>query len=296
MAIVLSFSPRASRSSTHIQDYVEFLGSKRFLELASFIVQRMEKLSLTPEELCKEFISKSKKGKETENTMLEKFRLMTKDGIVPRYLEKFIFERLQISESELEALEKIRKRRVQLAEAYCKSELFLFKKTLWLILRHADFILKYKELSEIKCDFFVISLCWFGGRFYTLGELLHNYKQGRAILPKSCPRCGGDMYGYHFAGSVLSGAKSYGCFCPKCEMENSEPVPGIWLENNGKLKPLEKCILFKDKSYIEFANPDYVASKQSILDFPPKKMYSENVPWNLLTLVCVLSYMEIYET
>ncbi len=293
MALSFDFRPKSGPDShaQAVKKFCEGFHVDMSVELARIIRERMAEKGYTPGNLLELYKqrceSRNVKLKETDSSLLAKFNRMPENGIVPKRLRSFIFEKLDIGEAAIAEAHTQHELRKKMSAALSRdpaAEIFL--QNLPLILKHRDFVMKYWEFASLQFNNVGFSYCWFKGRYICLGELLNYYKQGFGIAYHGCPHCGGDVYNYWCAGSVLSGSRSVSGICCSCgnHVHNAES----YRETSAGLEPAPYEILMRDKRC--FGAPKTTLSYILPATHVPCEFVDEN-PWDIFSLVTLLKML-----
>lgn len=261
------------------------------IEVAQIIRERMASKGFTPDDLC-ELYKKNRedrgiKIKEPEANLLSKFRHMPETGFVPKRLRPFVYEKLEITEDALSEALAQQELRIKMSDALGydhAAEYFL--QNLPLILKHSDFVMKYREFASIQLSNTGFSWCWLSGRFVCLGELLYFYKHGYGIVRQGCVHCGGDVYNYWCSGSPLSGARSSHGICVSCghKAHNATRSP----ETTSETESASQEATIK---YTPYFGPLSTIEKYTLpTTHVPCEFVDEN-PWEIFSLVALLKML-----
>lgn len=290
MALSFDFSPKNGPNS-HSQIVKKFCDGFHVdsaIELARIIRERMAAKGYVPGDLLEMYKrrceSRNVKLKETESSLLAKFCHIAENGNVPKRLRSFIYETLDIGEKELaEALAQHELRKKMSAALGRDQAAECFLENLPLILKHKDFVMKYREFASLQFSNVGFSYCWFGGRYICLGELLNYYKYCFGVAHHGCPHCSGDVYNYWCCGSMLSGTHSISGTCISCGNKVHNAID--YRETSAGLVPAPREILMRDKRC--FGAPKTTLSYILPATHVPCECVDEN-PWDIFSLVALL--------
>lgn len=290
MALSFDFRP-VDGSNFHSQTVKKYCAGFHVdsaIELARIIRDRMATKGYAPGDLLELYKrnceSRNVKLKETESSLLAKISHMVENGNVPRRLRPFIFKTLDIGENELaEALAQHELRKKMSVALGRDSDAVFFLQNLPLILKHMDFVMKYREFASIQLSNVGFSYCWFKGRHICLGELLNYYKYGFGVAHHGCPHCGGNVHNYWCSGSVLSGVHSISGICTSCGNKAHNAID--YRETAAGLVPAPREILMRDKRC--FGAPQTTLSYIPPTTHVPCDFVDEN-PWDIFSLVTLL--------
>lgn len=169
MALSFDFRPKNGPNS-HSQIVKKFCDGFHVdsaIELARIIRERMAAKGYVPGDLLEMYKrrceSRNVKLKETDSSLLAKFCHIAENGNVPKRLRSFLYETLDIGEKELaEALAQHELRKKMSAALGRDQAAECFLENLPLILKHKDFVMKYREFASLQFSNVGFSYCWFG--------------------------------------------------------------------------------------------------------------------------------------